>query len=78
MKNSKKIISFILLVSGTLLTACEPTDDCKNCEAVTYSISSGNEISRESAIEYCGPSLDEKENSQPISIGDQRIVWECN
>jgi hypothetical protein len=58
-------------------TSCVPESDCKNCEVVTYSVSTGQEIDRQIAIEYCGPSLDEKENTDPIVNGDERIVWEC-
>lgn len=54
-----------------------PDVDCKECQVVTYDLSTGQEISRESAIEYCGSSLDEKESSDPVIYGNEKIVWEC-
>jgi hypothetical protein len=59
------------------MASCTPESDCKNCEAVTYDVNTGDEIRRESAIEYCGTSLSEKENSEPVVVGDERIEWEC-
>ncbi len=76
--NLFKYISLGLLLTVLVLSSCTPAEDCKNCEVVTYSVSSGDELYRESAIEYCGPLLDEKEDAEPVISGDERIVWECN
>lgn len=70
-------LGFGLTLGFMGLASCTPMDDCKTCEAVTYDVNDGHEISRESAIEYCGPALDEKENADPIISGDERVVWEC-
>ncbi|RLD44356.1 MAG: hypothetical protein DRI86_07680 [Bacteroidetes bacterium] len=63
---------------GVALTSCEPMSDCKSCEVVTYQISTGAELDRQPAIEFCGSDLDSKENSLPVISGDERTVWECN
>ena len=76
-----KIINILglgLSVIALGLSSCSPMNDCKNCEVVTYKISTGAEIDRQSAIEYCGPALEDKENTAPVESGDERIVWECN
>ena len=75
--NLYKYISLGLLLSVLALSSCEPVSDCKDCEVVTYSVSTGDEIDRQSAIEYCGPDLDDKEDAEPVVSGDERIVWEC-
>ena len=62
---------------GLATSSCEPMSDCKECEVVTYQISTGDELDRQSAIEYCGSDLDAKENQAPVESGDERIVWEC-
>ena len=64
-------------LSFLAMTSCTPMDECKNCEAVTYDTNTGAEINRESAIEYCGNSLNDIENSNPVVVGDEKVVWEC-
>ena len=76
--NIYKYIIIGLLISALFLGSCTPIEDCKGCEVVTYSVSSGDELDRQSAIEYCGPELDDKEETEPVISGDERIVWECN
>ncbi|MCK5846186.1 MAG: hypothetical protein KAG84_02020 [Bacteroidales bacterium] len=66
-------IGFVSLVN----TSCEPMSDCKNCEVVTYQISTGAVLNRQSPIEYCGSDLDDVENRQPVISGDEKVVWEC-
>lgn len=75
--NKFKLLGIISAISILGLYSCDPISDCKSCEAVTYDVNDGHEIRRESAIEYCGPALDEKENADPIIDGNERIVWEC-
>jgi len=72
-----EVVTYSVSTGQEIDTSCVPESDCKNCEVVTYSVSTGQEIDRQIAIEYCGPSLDEKENTDPIVNGDERIVWEC-
>jgi len=64
-------------LSFIALTGCEPMSECKNCEAVTYDKNTGVELNRESAIEYCGSSLNDIENADPVVVGDEKVVWEC-
>jgi len=77
--NILRFIGFGLSIGfiGLTTTSCEPMSDCKDCQVVTYQISTGDELARQSAIEYCGPELEAKENQQPVESGDERIVWEC-
>lgn len=67
----------VLLIAFLGLSSCTPIEDCGSCEVVTYDLNDGHEIHRESAIEYCGASLDEKENTDPVINGNEKIVWEC-
>ncbi len=67
-----------LSISILTLASCTPISECKNCEAVTYDKNDGHEISRESAIEYCGQSLNDKINAAPVIHGDEKTVWECH
>ena len=78
--NILRFIGFGLSLSfvGLATTSCEPMSDCKNCEVVTYQISTGAELYRQTAIEYCGADLEDKENRDPVESGDERTVWECN
>ncbi len=76
--NSFKYISLAIVLSALALSSCDPINDCKDCEVVTYSVSTGDELTRLSAIEYCGPSLDDKEDMEPVISDDERVVWECN
>jgi hypothetical protein len=68
-----------LIVIGSLvgLTSCIPDENCKNCEAVVYDVNTNQEISRTSAVEYCGDDLTNKENASPVTIGNEKTVWEC-
>lgn len=75
--NIFKLLRVLSVISIVFLYSCEPISDCKSCEAVTYDVNDGHEIERQSAIEYCGPALDEKENSQPYIDGNEKTVWEC-
>jgi len=75
--NRFKLLGVLSAISILGLYSCEPISDCKSCEAVTYDINDGHEISRQSAIEYCGPALDEKESAEPYIDGNERTVWEC-
>lgn len=70
----KVIVLFLMMV---FIYSCEPEDECKYCEVVTYDIRDGREIRRESAIEYCGFDLEEKENNPPSIFGYEEVVWEC-
>lgn len=75
--NRFKLLGSLSVIIILGLYSCEPISDCKSCEAVTYDVNDGHVISRQSAIEYCGPALDEKENSEPYIDGNEKTVWEC-
>jgi len=73
------IISGIAFIGLTVTFAsCTPADSCKNCEAVTYEKGTSNVVDRQDAVEYCGNDLYVKENSQPVVVGSDSTVWECN
>jgi len=72
------IITFSLIALGTTLYSCAPKDQCKNCEVVTYDKNTGKELNRTSATEYCGASLTAVEHSDPVIVGDEKTVYECN
>jgi hypothetical protein len=63
-----------MITLGLSLYSCE-VSDCKNCEVVTYE--NGVEISRQSAVEYCGDDLNNVENQAPVVIGNKKTVYEC-
>ena len=71
------IISFSIMALGLSLYSCNAADECKNCEVVTYDVNTGKELSRTSAVEYCGASLTVVELQDPVIIGDERSVYEC-
>ncbi len=71
-------LSITLLSIMLLNQSCEPIESCKNCEAITYDNTTGDEIDRQDAVEYCGDELNEKESSDPIIIGNERTEWVCN
>jgi len=72
----KYIYAFSMIAIGLTLFSCE-VSDCKECEVVTYNVNTGDEISRQSATEYCGDNLNSIENQDPVIIGDEKTVWEC-
>ncbi len=71
------ILSLSFMALTLSLSSCTPADECKNCEVVTYDVNTGDELSRTSAVEYCGASLDIVELQDPVIIGDERTVYEC-
>lgn len=78
MKTNRIIISLVLSLSVLGIYSCVPEDSCKNCEAVTYDAGSTTVIDRQDAVEYCGNDLFLKENTDPIVVGSDSTVWECN
>ncbi len=68
------IFTFSIVALGLGLFSCTKSD-CKNCEVVTYE--NGAEISRQSAVEYCGDDLNNIENQDPVVIGNRKTVYEC-
>jgi len=71
------IFSISLMALGTMMYSCNPADECKNCEVVTYDKNTGKELNRSSATEYCGASLTAVELQDPVIIGDEKTVYEC-
>lgn len=72
------LTSLAALAIAIFAQSCEPIESCKSCEAVTTDVNTGDEISRQDAVEYCGDELNEKENSDPIVIGNEKTEWVCN
>jgi len=68
------IFTFSMITLGLSLYSCGKSD-CKNCEVVTYE--NGTEISRQSAVEYCGDDLNKIEDQAPVVIGNRKTVYEC-
>ena len=71
------IFSISLMAFGSMMYSCNPADECKNCEIVTYNTNTNQEVSRTSATEYCGAALTAVELQDPIIIGDEKTVYEC-
>jgi len=78
MKTNRIIFSLIVSLSVLGIYSCTPEDSCKNCEAVTYDAGTTTVIDRQDAVEYCGNDLFLKENTDPIVVGTDSTVWECN
>ena len=72
----KYIYAFSMIALGLTLFSCE-VSTCKECEVVTYDANTGDEISRQSAVEYCGDALNDIEGQDPVVIGGKRTVYEC-
>ena len=50
-------------------------DDCKTCKLVVYE--NGSKISETTGTSYCGDDLAEKENADPVVVGNRTSVYEC-
>lgn len=73
----KKIwkIFFFLLFAVAVIPSCELLADCKTCRLIT---NDNGSISEGSGILFCGPELEERENSTPKKEGNITSYWECN
>ena len=78
MKTKPIAIALFFSVSMFGLFSCVPEDSCKNCEAVTYDAGTSTVVDRQDAVEYCGNDLFLKENTDPVVVGGDSTVWECN
>lgn len=65
--------TLFLIASG--INSCEALNDCKNCKQVTYV--DGVYDHEGDTYQYCGLTLIEVENSDPLIIDNSRTVWEC-
>ena len=71
------LFAFGIAAMGLSLSSCDKTN-CKNCEVVTYDVNTGDEISRQAAVEYCGAALTAVELQAPVIVGDEKTVYECH
>ncbi len=68
---------FVLLFSSfALISMNSCTKDCKDCKSVTTD-TQGNVIQEGSSSQYCDDALDNKENEEPVTVGDQTTKWVC-
>lgn len=77
-KNMKYLFYFIVLlfVYFALIPLNSCTKDCKYCKSVTTD-SLGNVIQEGQLNEYCDEALEEKENQEPVTVGDLTTKWVC-
>jgi len=50
-------------------------EDCKTCKQQTWT--DGSLTYEGPGIIYCGDKLEEKENSEPVTIGNVTTLWYC-
>jgi len=65
----------VIFLFFSLIPACDQLGDCKNCHKVTDDngvVTYGNDILT------CGSQLTDRENSDPVTIGNTTTYWECN
>jgi len=65
---------FLILFIAFAVSSC--TKDCKECKTVTTD-SQGNVVQTGSSNEYCDEDLDNKENEEPVVVGDNTTKWVC-
>lgn len=71
-----KYLFLLLFASFALISMSSCTKDCKECKSVTTD-AQGNVIQEGSSSQYCDEALDNKENEQPVTVGDQTTKWVC-
>ncbi len=73
----KKIIRLAVLFLLLAVTgpSCELLDDCKTCKLVVYE--DGIKVSETTGTSYCGDDLKDKEDADPVIVGNRRSVYEC-
>lgn len=73
----KKLIRLgaVLFVLAAIGPSCEMQDDCKTCKLVVYE--NGSKISETTGTSYCGDDLADKENANPVVVGNRTSVYEC-
>ncbi len=69
-----KKLAFLLVLALFALVSCQK--DCKDCKSVTTD-QNGNIIQEGTAKEYCDEELEQKEQEEPSTVGDQTTKWVC-
>ena len=73
----KKRIYFAIICGALAFALNSCSDACKTCQKVKYDKFSGDEISSESAQEYCGLELITIEATGDVEIGDYVYRYDC-
>ena len=71
-----KYLFILLFASFALISMSSCTKDCKDCKSVTTD-AQGNVIQEGSTSQYCDDALDDKENQEPVTVGDNTTKWVC-
>jgi hypothetical protein len=73
----KRIVRLILVffILSLFVSDCSLFENCGTCSLVTEV--DGIETGRTPGILYCDEKLDEKRNSDPVTIGNRTTYWFC-
>ncbi len=74
MKSILRLAS-VLFFMAIVGPSCESLDDCKTCKLVVYE--DGARVSETTGTQYCGDELSDKENAEPVVVGNRESVYEC-
>lgn len=75
MKKRTIIVAGLVLGLFSLVPACDLLEDCGTCELVT--IDADGNTSYGTPLVFCGEQLEEKMNSEPVTVGGVTTYWEC-
>jgi hypothetical protein len=66
---------FVFCICTFFISDCSLFEDCATCSLVTEV--DGIETARTPGVIYCDEKLDEKRNSEPVTIGNRTTYWDC-
>jgi len=75
MKRRYIIVAGLVFLLLALVPACDLLEECGTCELVTID-ADGNKTYGTPLL-YCGDQLEEKLNSEPVTVGGITTYWEC-
>jgi hypothetical protein len=73
----KKIIMLIAAAAFLSLYSCSEEEHCEDCKAVTKDKNTGEKVDEDAAENYCGSTLDAKEDEYVV-VGDDSTYYECS
>jgi hypothetical protein len=75
MKKRNIVIAAVLMMSMTIIPACDLVEECGTCELVTED-ADGNRTYG-TPLPFCGDDLKDKEDASPVTINGITTFWNC-
>ena len=75
MKKRNILIAAVLMMSMTIIPACDLVEECGTCELVTED-ADGNRTYG-TPLPFCGDDLKDKEDASPVTINGITTFWNC-